>query len=216
MPQIVSRFACQRRFVAGTMVTKGGGHFSRSGRRPLHSEPKGNPTMVLSAAVRDEVRRAEEALTLRKMRMVPPSRRGAWFFRHQAAMHEAGHFIVAKARGLHVTSAQINADDTGSIEYSGGTRLDHAVVNVAGDLAVRMFGSDYELDGYEPGATDARERVKYDEFTIAEAMRIARELLKERRYEWSKFVDELEQKRWIRFAPPPPPPPTYSNQHRTA
>ena len=37
--------------------------------------------MVLSAAVRDQVRRAEEALTLRQMRLVPVSRRGEWFRR---------------------------------------------------------------------------------------------------------------------------------------
>jgi hypothetical protein len=62
--------------------------------------------------------------------------------RQEAAEHESAHAVAAQALGLDVQSAKIAEDGSGECVHVKGTRLERAIVKMAGELFIDRFRKD--------------------------------------------------------------------------
>lgn len=69
------------------------------------------------------------------------ARAAEWFQRDQQEVseHEASHCVVAAALGLDVISAKIADDGSGECTYVKGTKLQTAIVRMAGEIWIDQF-----------------------------------------------------------------------------
>jgi hypothetical protein len=102
--------------------------------------------------------------------------------RQEAAEHESAHAVAAQALGLDVQSAKIAEDGSGECVHVKGTRLERAIVKMAGELFIDRFRKDVFPYGAKGLESDHRALAAIgDVFILRSAMDHCMAILKQNR-----------------------------------